>query len=158
MRQYPPLTMTDFLRESDRIEGIRAPISSKKFAAFDRFLNGPLTLETVCKYQATVAPRRPIRDCAGMDVRVGGHVAPAGGPRIPSALAGILTSVREDPFRYHPFKAHCDFETLHPFMDGNGRTGRAIWAWHMIKIGGNPFTLGFLHTFYYQTLANTDRA
>lgn len=41
---------------------------------------------------------------------------------------------------------------LHPFMDGNGRTGRAVWAWAMQRDGQDPFALSFLHRFYYQTL------
>ena len=45
---------------------------------------------------------------------------------------------------------HKHFESLHPFLDGNGRTGRALWLWMMGGIAQVP--LGFLHTFYYQTL------
>lgn len=52
-----------------------------------------------------------------------------------------------------PWKMHVAFEKLHPFMDGNGRTGRALWAWHMKQLGLDPFALSFLHRFYYQTLA-----
>jgi len=33
-----------------------------------------------------------------------------------------------------PWSVHVAFETLHPYMDGNGRTGRAIWAWQMQTI------------------------
>lgn len=41
--------------------------------------------------------------------------------------------------------------------DGNGRSGRALWAWMMLCRGGSygrakVIELGFLHTFYYQTL------
>jgi Fic family protein len=40
-------------------------------------------------------------------------------------------------------------------MDGNGRSGRAIWLWQMLRQeGGAP--LGFLHHFYYQTLEAQD--
>jgi Fic family protein len=52
-----------------------------------------------------------------------------------------------------PWVMHVEFEKLHPFMDGNGRTGRAIWVWHMLRCGRKPFEISFLHRFYYQTLA-----
>jgi hypothetical protein len=49
-----------------------------------------------------------------------------------------------------PLEAHVRYETLHPFTDGNGRTGRALWYWMMV--GSSRADLGFLHAFYYQTL------
>lgn len=39
-------------------------------------------------------------------------------------------------------------------MDGNGRSGRAIWAWMRLKENRDPFQLGFLHSFYYESLEN----
>ena len=45
---------------------------------------------------------------------------------------------------------HCRYESLHPFTDGNGRSGRALWLWMMGGIEEAP--LGFLHTWYYQSL------
>ena len=52
-----------------------------------------------------------------------------------------------------PYDIHRRYETLHPFMDGNGRSGRILWAWQMIHHDIRPgLSLGFLHAFYYQTL------
>ena len=45
--------------------------------------------------------------------------------------------------------AHCEYEALHPFTDGNGRSGRAIWLWLM-----HDASLGFLHRFITKRLEN----
>jgi Fic family protein len=36
---------------------------------------------------------------------------------------------------------HAHFEAVHPFTDGNGRTGRALWAIQMICAGSMPLHL-----------------
>lgn len=37
-----------------------------------------------------------------------------------------------------PKTAHIRFEKIHPFIDGNGRTGRLLMWWHEIKLGQEP--------------------
>lgn len=34
----------------------------------------------------------------------------------------------------------------------NGRSGRALWAWQMLRQGRSFERIGFLRSFYYQTL------
>ena len=50
-----------------------------------------------------------------------------------------------------PFENHKLYERIHPFVDLNGRTGRAIWLHQMLEKQDVP--LGFLHTWYYQSLS-----
>ena len=47
---------------------------------------------------------------------------------IPDLLADLMTFVRESrlPVLAKTAIAHAQFETIHPFADGNGRTGRAL--------------------------------
>jgi Fic family protein len=79
------------------------------------------------------------------------YTAPPGGRGIKARLKVLLAKVNSDPKGYDPFDMHCEYEMLHPFTDGNGRSGRLLWAWHMLK-RGESLSLGFLHQFYYQAL------
>ena len=48
--------------------------------------------------------------------------------RLPDAIADLLDFIARDdlPLLLHAALAHAQFETIHPFIDGNGRTGRAL--------------------------------
>jgi hypothetical protein len=37
-----------------------------------------------------------------------------------------------------PKNAHIRFERIHPFVDGNGRTGRMLMWWHERMLGLEP--------------------
>lgn len=55
------------------------------------------------------------------------HIAPEAA-EVPAAMADLIAFLsREDlPILLHAAIAHAQFETIHPFTDGNGRTGRAL--------------------------------
>ncbi len=55
------------------------------------------------------------------------HIAPEA-DLVPAAMSDLLAFIaREDlPVLVHAAIAHAQFETIHPFTDGNGRTGRAL--------------------------------
>lgn len=135
-----------FLRESLAIEGIERGPTPAETRATLAFLAGDLTVDAVLALQAVYAPGKPFRDRVGMDVRVGDHVAPPGNPWMRDHLEHVLNNS-------DPYSGHVAFELLHPFMDGNGRTGRAVWAWLMVHAGRPPFALPFLHRWYYDSLA-----
>lgn len=145
------ILLLSFVRESNRIEGIHREPTSDELSAHEAFLNEPfLQIEHLERLVSVCAPRHRLRDREGLNVRVGDYIAPAGGPSIRSALLTLLDRATLQRI-LSPWQAHVEYETLHPFTDGNGRSGRALWLWMMPD--GAP--LGFLHHFYYQTLQNS---
>ncbi len=143
--------LTNFLAESNLIEGIERPPTAAEVNATRAFLtvNQP-TIRNLEHLVGVYAPGHVLRDHVGLNVRVGTYLAPPGGPEIATRLASLLSDISEG--RTTPWAGHVAYELLHAFTDGNGRSGRALWLWHMLKIGRNPFHLPFLHRFYYQTL------
>jgi hypothetical protein len=140
---FPRQLVRDFVSESNRIEGI-PKVRPHEITAHERLLAAiPLSVADVVEFVEAIA-HAPIRSREGMDVRVGRYRPPNGGPEIVTALDRLLDS------HLRPFEFHVAYEALHPFMDGNGRSGRALWLRDMGGIEHAP--LGFLHHFYYQTL------
>jgi hypothetical protein len=143
----------NFMRESNLIEGITRAPSHEEILATELFLNlKVLRIPSLKRLVSIYQPDAVLRDKKGLDVRVGSYRPPKGGTQICGDLEDFLTNISERPDDFSPYDRHCEYEKLHPFTDGNGRSGRTIWAWHMLKVGKNPFNLSFLHRFYYQTL------
>lgn len=139
-------SLEDFMRESNRIEGIyRAPTFKEVDATAAFIVKDRITISDLVDLVKVYQPGARPRFAQGLDVRVGSHLPPRGGPYIEEALGDLLDSGKHDAY-----DLHVDYEKLHPFTDGNGRSGRALWLWKMGGIYRAP--LGFLHHFYYQTL------
>lgn len=144
-----------FIIESNHIEGIDRTPFNKEIEAHEKLLSLEiLTVEDIEEFIKTIAPRHLIRDTYGRDVRVGDYYPPKGGPEIRAYLENILKDVNNSRLQGSPFRHHREYETLHPFTDGNGRSGRAIWLWGMQKTNqlSQAMSLGFLHNWYYQSL------
>ena len=145
------MTLWNFVKESNHIEGIDREPYGYEVQAHERLLAVPQLLATdLVEFVHDVA-KASLRLKLGMNVRIGNHIPPPGGPDIIDDLQEILRDVNNN--NDSPFNLHCRYEALHPFMDGNGRSGRAVWAWHMQRNGADPFAIGFLHRWYYQSLS-----
>ena len=140
------MDLRDFVRESNRIEGILREPTDDEMMAHGAIANLEIIRASDLEgFVKIVAPRHRLRDQYGLDVRVGDHIAPPGCPEIRTSLEAIVNkAMRGDS----PWQVHIEYETLHPFTDGNGRSGRALWLWQM-----QAAPIGFLHQFYYQTLS-----
>ncbi len=139
-----------FLQESNRIEGITRPVNEQEKAAFVEFYDLPhLSVEAVTKFVKACQPNAVLRDRVGLNVQVGSHLPPLGGSHIVRQFENLISRINDDDVS--AYTAHIEYETLHPYTDGNGRSGRMIWWWMM---GGSR--IGFLHRFYYQALDNSN--
>ena len=148
----PEDALQQFVRQSNAIERIHRDPTPEEIEAHATFLAAEIVVDLdLERFVSVIQPGAVLRDREGLDVRVGSHIAPRGGPEIRNQLQ-LLLSYQEE---FTPHAVHLKYETLHPFTDGNGRSGRALWLWMMRDQGLRMAPLGFLQTFYYQTLQGT---
>lgn len=137
-----------FLIESNKIEGI-SHVRPDEIEVAERFLVQPALTEPLVSVYVWTTAQAVLRNKAGMDVRIGTYFPPPGGPDLIDSYQKLIGWINSNSIK--PYDAHREYEKLHPYTDGNGRSGRLIWLWHMNK-SGRGTDLGFLHHWYYQSL------
>lgn len=134
--------MDEHIRHSNLIEGINDKNEDEisKFAwawlCQQEMINQPTLLELhrliTCRQLGTEAGK--YRDVM---VQVGGHIPPA--PMVAQGeMYGWIKDIMENWKDLDPKWMHVRFEKIHPFIDGNGRTGRMLMWWHEKKLGRTP--------------------
>ncbi len=91
-----------------------------------------------------------------MHVRVGDYIPPA-----PDDVSGLMFEFLEwwntSSFELSPVITaaviHYRFEAIHPFADGNGRTGRALALWELYRRGFDAHHIFSVDEFYWEDRA-----
>lgn len=146
-REDYKVRLCNFADESNRIEGI---YGNKALNDHQRRLEKLLAEDTMsiailCEFNTAGA----LRTQSGMNVFIGNHEPKPGGMHIMYALDDTVAKANAG---IDPYIVHHEFEKLHPFLDGNGRTGRALWLWQMMNQEYYSVRNNFLQQWYYQSL------
>lgn len=139
------------VRESNLIEGV-----DSRFADFVCLgaweylrLRDQLQLnDLLFVHELVVASEHPFDETVGdwagewrrSDIRVGDWVAPPWRQvreRVKTWLAELTHDLAYERL-LTPRETHVRFEKIHPFVDGNGRTGRLLMWWHEDRLGLEP--------------------
>ena len=86
-------------------------------------------------------------------VRVGSHVAPPP-EQVQPMMSELLQWWNIHAARISPIVSsaivHHQFETIHPFADGNGRTGRMLSLWELYRRGFDSHHIFSIDEFYWE--------
>lgn len=170
--------LATFVKESNLIEGVDREPTEQEIQALAKFLKLPrIDVEDLIEFVGQNQPEAVLRDKIYLNVRAGDYYPPQGGIKLVVDLEELLDKVNKkvtslqldfllqiEGFSSQEsslskknfiYKTHQEYESLHPFTDCNGRSGRALWLWQIVNykvFNGELPRLSFLHSYYYQSL------
>lgn len=145
-----------FMQESNRIEGENRIYTDDAVVCLAFIRHGEekkLSKAQFLKHHKKLSAHRDDMEYKGMwrkcDVFVGRYAAPSW-----KRVSGLMYKFFEELPRMDAWTAHNRFQKIHPFEDLNGRMGRLLWLYCMVRDGQDPFNRSFLHWYYYQSLSH----
>lgn len=137
--------MEEHFRQSNLIEGIDDPLFDNQLKlAWEYLEQSDKTLETlthkeICDVQRIITE---LQDDLSPTERGWYRKVPVwiGGEKLINhgLIAPLMHNWLFELHELTPMAAHIRFEKIHPFIDGNGRTGRMLLWWHEKKLGQEP--------------------
>ena len=114
--------------------------------AIDEAHAGPLTVESLCGWHRTLmtgspAPAQHVGVLRAEQGWIGGtspldaHLVTPPPEEVPALVDDLVAYVNRDDVDpvTQAAVAHAQFEIIHPFADGNGRVGRVLVAWILVR-------------------------
>lgn len=138
------MELQEHIRQSNLIEGIDSPAQDRQSMTAWRWLMDQRELNATVIKRVHKILTHTQKDLAAeykgvfrpIQVRIGDHVPPR-----PDLVKGEMSNWIKTFMKLDPKEAHVRFETIHPFVDGNGRVGRMLMWWHERKLGQTPTLL-----------------
>lgn len=130
----------EFLRESNNIENVWDDLSLQQAILAWEFIKKEktLTIDIILKTHKILMLHQALKpDEKGYFrkkfVSIGGRITPW--ETIPQAMQTWVIRVNFPQEQQEIKDSHITYEHIHPFIDGNGRTGRIFMNWQRIKSG-----------------------
>lgn len=157
----PTIDITEWhINQSNLIEGVTSPLEVEQSMMAWHLIRdhpGPLTAELILVLHNAIMLNQLPGRLGGRgsfrirNVTVGGRTCPHWN-EVP-ALVDEWLAIYQD---CSPRGAHVEFEHIHPFIDGNGRTGRMLMWWHEIKLGNQPTLITYDGRWKYYSWFNNN--
>lgn len=129
-----------YIHQSNLIEGIDSSKEDKQSLVAWNFLKkqsgiAPATLFTLHRL---ITQNQLAKHEAGyyrdVNVTVGNRLCPS-----PHLVPHLMNNYLLDFSKLlDPIEMHVRYEKIHPWVDGNGRSGRMLLWWHELKLGKKP--------------------
>jgi Uncharacterized conserved protein len=117
----------------------------------------PITHEEILRLHKIIAGEVMDQGAAGkyrtIPVRVGRYIPPPP-EQVLGLMFELLTWWNKESAKLSPVLSsaivHYRFESIHPFADGNGRTGRALTLWELYRRGFDTHHIFSVDEFYWE--------